>query len=270
MCIYARKVGSASVQRCCMLPKHAWKQSHKHNTTCRHVAPGWATLPDNPPYHACSPTPYLSFSRPLAAANQFAPARWYIPGQGKPRPQQPFVGRSQHASMKLVVFVKYGQKPIVAVLHGGPTGGLAAAVAGGSNGDEPEWNGPRYVEVVDKYLLQHPANRRLAGQLGGVKLVHDRDSAHTCNLFRNWAKSKAIEVLDLPAKGADLDPLDYAVFGSVKKAWKRQVWAQRSSWDQQCVLLLAMLQEFDPSAAITALPSRIQRCIATGGWHFEG
>jgi hypothetical protein len=172
--------------------------------------------------------------------------------------------------MKVAAFVKYGQKPIVAVLHGGPTGGQAAAVEGAGSSSDSKWSGPRYVDVVDKYLLQHPSNRRLAGQLGGIKLVHDRDSAHTSKLFQKWATSKGIEVLTLPAKGADLDPLDYAVFGSVKKEWKRQVWQQRLNWEQQCWLLIAKLQEYDPSSAIAALPSRIQRCIAAHGWHFEG
>lgn len=172
--------------------------------------------------------------------------------------------------MKVAAFVKYGHKPIVAVLHGGPTGGQAAAVEGDSSSSDSNWSGPRYVDVVDKYLLQHPSNRRLAGQLGGIKLVHDRDSAHTSKCFQKWAASKGIDVLTLPAKGADLDPLDYAVFGNVKKEWKRQVWEQRLSWEQQCWLLIAKLQECDPSSAIAALPSRMQRCIAAHGWHFEG
>lgn len=207
---------------------------------------------------------------PLAIANKFAPARWYIPGQDKRRPAQTFAGRAEHTSMKLAVFVKYGHKPIAAVLHGGPTGGVAAAVAGSSDSSEAVWNSARYVDVVDKYLLQHPSNRRLAAQQDGVKLVHDRDSAHTSKAFNSWAASKGMKVLQLPAKAADLDPLDYAIFGTVKTAWRKQVWQQRLSWDDQCRLLIAKLQEFDPSSSIAALPSRIQRCIAARGWHFEG
>ena len=61
-----------------------------------------------------------------------------------------------------------------------------------------------------------------------------------------------------------------AFFGNVKREWERQVWQERLNWDQQCQLAIQLLQDFDASATIAALPYRIQQCIAAHGWHFEG
>lgn len=44
---------------------------------------------------------------------------------------------------------------------------------------------------------------------------------------------------------------------------------ERLGWEQQCTLLIQLLQQADVSAAIKALPSRIQRCIAAKGSRFE-
>lgn len=102
-----------------------------------------------------------------------------------------------------------------------------------------------------------------------VRLVHDRDSAHTSAETAAFAARHGIELLLLPARSADLDPLDYGVFGAVKQAWRRRVQKERLDWEAQCALLIQLLQAADASAAITALPARIQKCIAARGGHFE-
>ena len=84
-----------------------------------------------------------------------------------------------------------------------------------------------------------------------------------------YASEHNIVLITLPARAADLDPLDYGVFGAVKKEWRRRVAKERLGWEQQCTLLIQLLQQADVSATIKALPSRIQRCIAAKGSRFE-
>lgn len=172
--------------------------------------------------------------------------------------------------MKLVVFVKAGLSPIVARTDGGGDAATGAADAGASSNSGSTWGAQRYTSLVEQHLLSHHSSRRLLLRPGGIKLLHDRDPAHTANAFTNWAASKNMQVVALPAKAADLDPLDYGVFGPVKTAWKRQVMEQHMTWQQQCDLLVQLLHDYDPTAAIHQLPSRIQRCIDADGWHFEG
>ena len=58
-----------------------------------------------------------------------------------------------------------------------------------------------------------------------------------CKAFTAFAAEERMHVVPLPAKGADLDPLDYGVFGAVKSEWLRRVTRERHSWQQQCQLL---------------------------------
>ena len=117
-----------------------------------------------------------------------------------------------------------------------------------------------------------------AGNTGGhlrrsprnpVTLVHDRSPVHTAVETLKYASEHNIVLITLPARAADLDPLDYGVFGAVKKEWRRRMAKERLGWEQQCTLLIQLLQQADVSAAIKALPSRIQRCIAAKGSHLE-
>jgi hypothetical protein len=188
--------------------------------------------------------------------------------------QQPFVPRKEHTSFMLAVFVKIGQKPIVVNVRQRMAPGQSAAPGPSSKArataEKVTWCGARYIEIVRDHLLSHRANRFLRQRHGGVQLVHDRDPSHVCKAFAAFAAEERMHVVPLPAKAADLDPLDYGVFGAVKSEWLRRVTRERHSWQQQCQLLVELLEGFHPDGIIAALPHRIQRCIAADGWHFEG
>ena len=102
-----------------------------------------------------------------------------------------------------------------------------------------------------------------------VKLVHDRDSVHTSKDTKSFGLRHNIVFIELPARSPDLDPLDYGVFGAVKREWQRKVSKERMSWERQCSLLIELLEGVDASVAIKAMPSRMQKCIAAEGAHFE-
>ena len=102
-----------------------------------------------------------------------------------------------------------------------------------------------------------------------VKLVHDRDSVHTSGETAKFADAHGIALVQLPPRAADLDPLDFGVFGAVKREWRRIVLMERLDWEAQCSLLIQLLQNADASAAIKAFPSRIRKCLEAEGGHFE-
>lgn len=111
------------------------------------------------------------------------------------------------------------------------------------------------------------SRRRPQGQQ--VTLVHDRDPVHTSQAVSAFASRHAMQLIELPPRSSDLDPLDYGVFGGVKKNWYRRVSKEHMSWEAQCSLLIELLKGADASAAIKAWPSRIQKCIEAEGGHFE-
>lgn len=202
------------------------------------------------------------------AASQRAPARWYIPGITA-RPAQPFVPRHHSTSAKLLVFVKMGQQPIVVDLRYSGFGTTDSPFQVGRGSGEYGWSGERYKSAVAYHLLgqltDHPPRRSPRS----TYLVHDRDPAHTSNMFKDYASAANINVALLPAKAPDLDPLDYGVFGLVKRQWEREVMGKGLGWEAQVQAAIRLLREFDPTACIAALPHRMQQCIVADGWHFE-
>jgi hypothetical protein len=208
---------------------------------------------------------------PCAAVLHRAPPRWYVPGV-TPRPAKPFVPSSQRKSLRLAVFVKIAHRPIVVRLDEAAVGGQAASSSGSSGSTAGRWDSAIFCRIVEEKLLGDPANRR--GRLHGpVKLLLDRDPAHLNQRFKRFALQHGMKVCFLPAKAPDLDPLDYGVFGTVKRAWEQRCFggpgSNHLSWDERCSLLVEMLLAINPDSHIAALPSRIARCIEAGGAHFK-
>lgn len=208
----------------------------------------------------------------LTAALHRAPPRWYVRGY-TPRPSKPFVPSHQRRSMKVAVFIQIGQKPIVvridemAEQQQQDAGGSSSAHTGKS-----PWNAKVFCRIVEQKLLGDRSNRAGRRQ-GPVKLVLDRDSVHLNQRFKAFSKQHGMKVLFLPAKAPDLDPLDYGIFGTVKTAFEKRCFSGRQSgqlsWEEQCQILIEMLEAVNPDFTIAALPGRIQQCIAAGGGHFE-
>lgn len=63
---------------------------------------------------------------------------------------------------------------------------------------------------------QQVTGARRHSQRRPVKLVHDKDSVHTSKETRAFVARHNMELIELPARFHDLDPLDYGVFGVVK------------------------------------------------------
>jgi len=179
------------------------------------------------------------------------------------------VPRVASQTIKLLVFIKSGRLPIVVDLRYSGLGTAASPVVQGSGSGEMGWNSGRYIAAVRYHLLGERVDLPPRRVPSGLRLVHDRDPAHTSSAFTDFASQLGITVVTLPAKAADLDPLDYGVFGTVKRAWERQGEEGQLDWDAQCQLAIRMLEAFDPAACIAALPHRMQQCIAAQGWHFE-
>ncbi len=174
--------------------------------------------------------------------------------------------------MRLAVFIKFGQRPIVVKAHEASQQQQAAGSGSSAASSKAVWNSKEFCRIVQEGLLGHRSNRAGRRHLP-IKLLLDRDPAHLNSVFKDFAHKNAAKVLFLPAKAPDLDPLDYGVFGEAKQAWDKLCFNARQreqlSWEQQCQLLIQMLEQVDPSPHIAALPSRISRCIAAGGGHFE-
>jgi hypothetical protein len=190
-----------------------------------------------------------------------------------PRRQAAFVEKGARRSLQVVVLVRKGVHPnIVIPLLSEEAGEGAEGGAVNNNTKSPSLNGERYVRIIEQKLLRGRfavSGRSTSRRQGPVRLVHDRATPHTSRVFSEFAARNGMETVVLPTKAADLDPLDYGVFGGVKTRWLRQVEAGNLGWEDQCKVLIQQLEEANADAAIAMLPKRIKMCIKAKGSHFE-
>lgn len=170
----------------------------------------------------------------------------------------------------MAVFIKHGRAPIVV-----PLDSEAGGSGSSSRKKEAALNSARYIKIVEGAIAKPPSlvgskvMRRRGVSSAGVRLLHDRSRVHTSKAFTKWAAEQGIDVLLLPTKGADLDPLDYSVFGTAKKKWLKAVQGGSMGWEEGRQLFIDLLEGSNPSKAIEQLAERMQWCIQKEGWPFE-
>lgn len=205
----------------------------------------------------------------MAAEGKWSEPYLHIRGQ-TPRPSKAFTTKKDRASFTVAVFVRWGHKPVVVPIeHEASDGGSRK---GTKRTTSPEMTAAKFQRIVEENLLSGRSEcggRVVATRRQTLKLCLDRDPAHTAKSTESFLQQLGVEVLVLPTKAPDLDPLDYGVFNNVKHAWQRVVQRDRPGWEEQKSLLVRLLKEFNADAAIKQLPSRIQKCIDAKGCWFE-
>lgn len=168
--------------------------------------------------------------------------------------------------------IKMGQPPVVAPVPL-PRDHYPKSVwlTKGKNTERATLTGAAYKRII-KDILLGPGNERdgtLRPPRRPINLLHDRDPAHTSAEFREFAARYNINAVLLPPRSPDLDPLDYGVFGPAQRSLDRELEQRNMTFEQQCAYMEGFIKQANTDAAIAALPSRIARCIAARGWHFE-
>ena len=214
---------------------------------------------------------FMGFPCPAAEGNWSEP-HLYIRGH-TPRHAKAFASKKERRTFSVAVFVRYNTPTLVVEVKGRREAGVSGAKQEGE-GDTtaPALTASSFMTMIQenyKVGRGHADGRVYSTRNYVLKLLCDRASPHTANTFRSWCSQNRVELLLLPAKAADLDPLDYGVFNNVKHAWCRAVQRDKLKWGEQKQLLVQLLQGYNANAAIMQLPSRTQKCIASQGKHFE-
>lgn len=205
----------------------------------------------------------------MAAEGNWSLGHLYIAGH-TPRHSKQFVAKKDRRTFSVAVFVRLRHPTTVITVEGGGEEG-SNRERQGQGTKAPQLTGARFVEMVrERLMLGRVGGARASStRLAHICLVVDKAAAHTSKLFKSFAEASGIEVIVLPTRSPDLDPLDYGVFGAVKQAWEKKVTAGRLGWDGQKQALLEVLSGWNADRAIMALPERLQKCIASRGGHFE-
>ena len=189
---------------------------------------------------------------------------YYIPGMMAP-PAQKIVNSNRRRKLRVAVFARLSQRNLVLILPGSEFEGMPAGVQPAEDGKS--WSGKVFLQQLKKYAKK----RYPAGYGGNQKwtLVCDRDPAHTAKITKATLPVLGIHNVLLPPSGADLDPLDYGIIGTVKRQWGQLYAEKRWDWDTACRKFVEMLEQVDAGPTIRALPGRMKACIEADGWHFE-
>jgi len=112
------------------------------------------------------------------------------------------------------------------------------------------------------------AAERRRQALSKLTLVHDRLLSHGLLPIPLGPNEPSLHTIRLPPRSCDLDPLDYGVFGTAKRATRKQFYEHRN-WDDESNFFVTKLQTMNTDKIINQFPERVNKCIAAKGGHFE-
>lgn len=101
-------------------------------------------------------------------------------------------------------------------------------------------------------------------------IVHDRDPSHKGAGVRKLIEEAGHQLILLPPRSPDLDPLDYAVFDNAKAWLARTFPPSGASWEERCEAFMRHLRDLDPVRVVGDYVRRLEDLIAAQGKHFEG
>lgn len=210
----------------------------------------------------------------MPAADKRAPAQWHIPGAMQ-APSAFHVASNKRHKLTVGVVARIGCPTVVTVLSGSsfPSApALQQYYTKKEHKPSKDLTGEEYANMVREAVPRLSS----AGGRGGHDtrsaarfLLHDRDPAHKAVDVQAAAASAGVQVVQGATIHADLDPLDYGVFGIAKREWRKRKVLEEWSWDEQCLQFIRMVEGADVDACIRALPARMQACIEAKGQEFE-
>lgn len=197
----------------------------------------------------------------------------HIPTMMAP-PAKREVPSNKRRKLSVLMIVRLGQPNFVAPLSGSKFEGMPPSkqYQNRKQQDTNDLTAQEYADKLQDYA-GHARYRCIGAprpQAGApVRVLHDRDRAHGGQEVKDLQVQIGLETEYFPPKDADLNPLDYGIFGVVKQKWEADRAEHCLTWDQECDKFLSMLKEVDADPIIRALPARMKACIAAKGKRFE-
>lgn len=194
-----------------------------------------------------------------------------------PEPTVFYSDSSKGHSLKLAVAIMLGYAPYVKILTGSKYDGCPplktyTKTAGDRDVVYTGMSSQEYIDFLVEALAHFEALRQGLMQSPSLRIVHDRARPHTAKATTEWAARVGVQILTLPPRSPDLDPLDYGVFGSFKaklfsdaRVGRKQPW----DWNKMCRKAVKRMRKFCADEAIMQYPRRVRACIAENGCHIK-
>lgn len=193
------------------------------------------------------------------------------------KPQKTFEAKEDKRLVNVVVFMNRKAGMYVRMLTGSRMGqetwdacGMQKPATYVTKAGKPaaRMTADEYVAVL-KDAVVHYGKHQLAAE--NLLLIHDRSSCHPKGgpfALTVGKRSTTIKVMLAPPRSPDLMPLDYSVFGLVKRALRKEL-PIHTPWHATVLAFVEKLQTFEPTETINALPKRMRYVQEHGGEHYE-
>lgn len=122
-----------------------------------------------------------------------------------------------------------------------------------------------FLQAAMKHFSKNPEFRR---RREAAMLVHDRSSVHRSGHVATALRSMGLKSVLLPPRSPDLQPLDYGIFGLVKRRVESGLGSDRS-WGNRVNLLKKLLADVQPGPTIAQFPKRLEAVVRAGGKHID-
>ena len=123
-----------------------------------------------------------------------------------------------------------------------------------------------YVDVVKGAISHFSNNATFRSKRRRAILVHDRSPLHKSDTVLKSLEEMRLQHILSPTRSPDLDPLDYGIFGWVRRKMEDYV---NADWSDRVTAFKKFLMQAPVKKTIQQLPLRLKAGILCEGGHIE-
>lgn len=124
-----------------------------------------------------------------------------------------------------------------------------------------------YLKILERLFPEDKRRSCNRGPQWVEALVHDRDPVHQTKEVEDFLHARGIKNCLLPPRSPDLDPLDYCVFGCVKRSVRVVDDTNLDGFKKKCATLESKLGELDVERKTSGFKARLLRVVKAKGGH---
>jgi hypothetical protein len=128
--------------------------------------------------------------------------------------------------------------------------------------------GEEYLSFVEEALAFFQQQPGFPSKVSRAMLVHDKSKQHCSKTAVEGLQKLGLAVMVQPPRSPDVMPLDYGVFGFIKKQLVRDV-PRHAAWGERVERFKELLLECSPASTIAEYPLRLKAIIDSKGGHIE-
>lgn len=125
-----------------------------------------------------------------------------------------------------------------------------------------------YCYFLDSAMEHFKKQLHFRSRKGQALLVHDKSTVHTSKVVQQHLDSRHLEVMVMPPRSPDMQPLDYGIFSTCKTKLAKHL-GRTQAWTPRVLELKDLIVNADIAPPIRGIVGRLEACVSSGGGHIE-